>query len=181
MKFKYLFFLILTCNILHSQNTDNNLIFWNSSKKLTIDDFVIKNNSENEMSSQGAFIIDSTVKGFDVFNKNFNKKVRNYMVKSASWINPSKNIQFSLRYQQTLFDISEIYARKFRLDLKLKRKELLKGFKILEDLNQKAVTDLSNRKLLYDLETNFGQIEDKQIEWEKVISKELEELNEYTY
>jgi len=181
MNFKYIVLLFFTFSLLHSQTNDENLVLWNPSKKLTIDDFGIKITTENEQLSYGQFSIDSNIKGFDFFTKNFNKKVRNYFIKSASWINPIKDVEVSLKYQQTVFDIGEIYTRKFSKELKNNRKQILKGFQILEELNQKSVTEFSNRRLQYNNETNFGTIADKQIEWEKQIQKELEELKEYSY
>ena len=153
---------------------------WDSNRKLTLSDFSIKN-SEDEMLSYGQYVIDSNIKGFDFLVKDFNKKVRNYFIKSASWINPNFQVEKSLRYQQTLFDLSEIYAREFRKNLKNRRREIIKGFGILEELNQKATTDFSKRRLQYDNDTKYGTIEEKQIEWEKQILKELNEYKEFAY
>ena len=133
------------------------------------------------MLSYGQYVIDSNIKGFDFLVKDFNKKVRNYFIKSASWINPNFQVERSLRYQQTLFDLSEIYAREFRKNLKNRRREIIKGFGILEELNQKATTDFSKRRLQYDNDTKYGTIEEKQIEWEKQILKELNEYKEFAY
>lgn len=181
MNLRYIILFLLTFNIFHSQTNDDNLVLWNPNKKLTIDDFGIKTTKENGQISYGQFSIDSNIKGFDFLTKNFNKKVRNYFIKSASWIDTTKDVEISLKYQQTVFDISEIYAREFRKELKNKRKQIFKGFQILDELNQKSTTDFSNRRLQYDNETNYGTIADKQIEWEKQIQKELEESKEYSY
>lgn len=61
--------------------TDNeNLIFWSQTKKLTIDDFGIKKDDSSVMLSFGQFSIDYNIGGFSFLTKNFNKKVRNYMI-----------------------------------------------------------------------------------------------------
>lgn len=181
MNFKYILFFFFIFSLLHSQTSDDNIVLWNSDKKLTVDDFGIRITKEDDQMSYGQFSIDSNIKGFDFLTKNFNKKVRNYFIKSASWINTKKNVETSLKYQQTVFDLSEIYARKFRKELKNNRKKILKGFQILDELNQKAVTDFSNRRLQYNNETNYGTIKNKQIEWEKQIQNELEANKEYSY
>lgn len=181
MNLRYIIFFFLAFNLFHSQTNDDNLVFWSPTRKLTIDDFGIKTTKENQELSYGQISIDSNIKGFDFLTKNFNKKVRNYFIKSASWINITKDVEISLKYQQTAFDISEIYARAYRKELRNKRKQILKGFQILDELNQKFATDFSNRRLQYNNETNYGTIPDKQIEWEKQIQKELEELKEFSY
>lgn len=166
-------------SIAFSQNSNENNIFWSSSKKLTIDDFGIKTKNDETSPSFAQFSVDYQINGFDFMTKNFNKKVRNYLIKSASWIDTTTNISVSLRYQQTLFDLSEIYTRQFRKSLKENRKKIASGLQIVEDLNQKAMTDFANRRRIYDRETNFGIIQDKQIEWEMQIKKELDDLQNY--
>ena len=175
--------LIFSMNSLYSQNKidSENLILWSSSKKLTIDDFGIKKDDSNIMLSFGQFSIDYQIGGFSFMSKNFNKKVRNYMIKSASWINTKKNVLSSLLYQQTLFDLSEVYTRQFRKALKENKKKFISGNQLIEQLNQEVLTEFSNRRIIYDEETNYAINTEKQKEWEIQIQKELEELKEYAY
>jgi hypothetical protein len=90
------------------------------------------------------------------------------------------DVSISLRYQQTLFDICEIYTRQFRKALKENRKKIASGTQFIDGLNQKAMTDFTNRRVLYDKETKYGTINDKQRDWEQVIQKELADLNEFS-
>lgn len=167
-------------SFLYGQTTSNdNLVFWSSTRKLTIDDFGIKTKNKETIASFAQFSVDYKVTGLDFITKNFNKKVRNYLIKSASWIDATTDVSAPLRYQQTLFDLCEIYTRQFRKALKENRKKIAFGTQFVEGLNQKAMTDFSNRRVLYDKETNFGAISDKQIEWESQIQKELNNLNEF--
>lgn len=175
-----LIFLFLPFNCVFGQAVpDDNLVFWSSTRKLTVDDFEIKTKTGETGPSFAQFSIDYKVYGYDFMTKNFNKKVRNYLIKSASWIDSSTDVSISLRYQQTLFDISEIYTRQFRKSLKENRKKIASGTQFIEGLDQKAMTDFSNRRVGYDRETNFGRNLDKQIEWETQIQKELNELKEF--
>lgn len=91
----------------YGQNSHDNLQ-WSATYKLTLDDFSIKTRSNETTSSFAQFSVDYEVGGFDFLTKNFNKKVHNYMIKTASWIDTTTNINQSLLYQQTLFDICEI-------------------------------------------------------------------------
>lgn len=160
--------------------TNDNLVFWSSTKKLTIDDFGIKTRDQETNTSFAQFSLDYQVGGFDFMTKNFNKKVRNYLIKSASTIDTTEDVSISLRYQQTLFDICEIYTRQFRKALKENRKKIASGIQFVDGLNQKVMTDLANRRVLYDKETNYGTISEKQKEWEQMIQKELADLDEFS-
>lgn len=172
-------FTLLTMPLFAQSVSDSNLIFWSSTKKLTADDFGIKTQNQETNPSFAQFSVDYQVGGFDFMTKNFNRKVRNYLIKSASTLDTTSDVAASLRYQQTLFDICEIYTRHFRKALKENRKRIASGTHFIDELNQTAMTDFANRRVQYDSETNFGTIEEKQIEWENIIKKELNDLREF--
>jgi len=175
-----LFAFYLSANSAFAQ-TSIDYLQWSATNKLTVNDFSIKNNSFETISSYAQFSVDYQVNGFDFLTKNFNKKVRNYLIKTASWIDTSKNVNQSLNYEQTLFDICEIYTRQFRKALRENRKKIANGTQIAEELNHQIMTDFSKRKYDYDNETKFGKDLPKQKEWENQIQKELFELNDFDY
>lgn len=176
-----LFLLIfLLTNFVFGQNNPDNLQ-WSATHKLTLDDFSIKTKSLETTSSFAQFSVDYQVSGFDFLTKNFNKKVHNYIIKTASWIDTTVNVNQSLLYQQTLFDICEIYTRQFRKALRENRKKIANGTAIAKELNDKIMTDFSKRRIDYDRETKFGTDMTKQKEWEAQIQKELLELNDFAY
>jgi hypothetical protein len=156
-------------------------LLWNSSHKLTINDFGIKKNDSKSGLSFAQFSIDFSVNGFDFMTKNFNKKVKNEIIKSASWIDTTQFVELSLRYQQTLFDISEIYVRRFRKELRDNRKQIAKGLNIVQEINSKISSDFAKRRLEYDSETDSGANDEKQLFWEEQVKKELLELSEFEY
>jgi hypothetical protein len=180
MRINILLILFFILKVSFSQTNDNNIVLWTSSKKLTVDDFGIKTKDKETNPSFAQFSVDYRVNGFGFLAGNFNKKIRNYMIKSASWIDTTTNVAVSLRYQQTLFNICEIYTRHFRKELKENRKKIASGTQFIDGLNQKAMTDFSNRRIVYDKETHYGQIEVRQKEWEIRIQKELDELKEFS-
>jgi hypothetical protein len=175
----FILFSFTSINLLGQDMADANLVFWSASRKLNVADFGIKTKDRETNPSFAQFSVDFRVSGFDFMTKNFNKKVRNYLIKSASTIDTTSDVSASLRYQQTLFDMCEIYARQFRKALKENRKKIASGTQFIDGLNQKAMTDFANRRVLYDKETNFGTIVEKQIEWENLIKNELDDLNEF--
>ena len=152
---------------------------WSSTRKLTLNDFIIKTKDLQSSTSYGQYYMDFEVRGFDAFSKNFNKRVHNYFIRSASWIDTTSNVSTALRYQQTLFDICEIYTRQLRKGLKENRKKLLKGAQVANELNAAAMSSFSQRRLAYDSETGFGTISEKQTQWEEQVQKELAALQEY--
>ena len=115
--------LILTSTYSCGQN-NNNYLLWSATRKLTTNDFAIKTKQLETIPSFAQFSLDYQVNGFDFLTKNFNKKVHNYLIATASWIDTTSNVQQSLVYQQTLFDMCETYARRFRKALKDNRKKL---------------------------------------------------------
>jgi hypothetical protein len=164
-----------------AQSPGKDNLLWSETGKLTTDDFLIKSERHLNSLSAGQFSMSYQVNGFDFLTKNFNKKVRNYFIRSASWIDTTQNVQQSLVYQQTLFDLCEIYTRQFRKALRENRKQLSRGTKIVEELNDKSMSDFARRRVDYDLETKSGTDEVKQKEWETLIDKELAALADFAF
>ncbi|MBK9458994.1 MAG: hypothetical protein IPN94_06075 [Sphingobacteriales bacterium] len=161
---------------------DSNYIFWSKDRRLQQNDFQINVGNVSSSYSFAQYSIDYNVIGTFTFGvpKDYKKKIRNYFIKSASWLDTTNNVVTSLKYQQTLFDIAEIYVRRFRKSVYDNRKKITWGKIKMEELNSQVMTDFSKRRVQYDLATDFGEILDKQIEWENIISKELEELKDFS-
>lgn len=174
--------LLLFCAALFVAGQQNgDYLLWSASHKLTVDDFAIKTKQVETTPSFGQFTVDYQVNGFDFLTKNFNKRVHNYFIRSASWIDTTTAVQQSLVYQQTLFDLCEVYTRQFRKALRENRKKLLKGTGITEVLNKSFVSAFAQRRVDYDRETRFGTDAARQREWELRIQKELAELSDFAY
>ena len=161
-------------------STPDGYRIWDPERKLTVDDFQIKTRQLPNYSSFMQFTIDYKVTGFDFMTKNFNKRVTNAMIPSASWIDTSRDVARSLRYEQTLFDMAEVYTRQFRQQLKVNRKKLASGTQIAEELNAKVMSDFAKRRLQYDAETREASNESEQLRWEEMIKQELTALAEFS-
>ncbi len=160
---------------------NNNYLLWSAEYKLTVEDFSIKTKQLETTPSFAQFSLDYQVSGFDFLMKNFNKKVRNNFIRSASWIDTTIDFSQTLNYQQTLFDLCEIYARKFRKALKENKRKIAKGTAIIQQLNEQFISEFAQRRIYYDRKTKFGSDETKQKDWELQIQKELTELANYSY
>lgn len=175
------FFFLFSLHIIFGQTHPNdNYISWSPTRRLTINDFTIQTANLKTTPSFAQFSVDYQVNGFSFMTKNFNKKVHNYVIKSASWIDTTFDTEQSIKYQQTLWDICEIYTRRFRKDLKDNRRKILTGTEFIKELNAKIMSDFSNRRIEYDTETNSGSDIEKQQEWELRIQKELDELKVFS-
>ena len=161
-----------------AQNNDNYL-YWSASRKLMLNDFAIKTSDGKAGTSAAQYYFSYEVNSFDFMTKNFNKKVHNCIIRSASWIDTTYDVKTSLRYQQTLFDLAEVYARHFRKDLKDNRKKLLKGTDFIKDLNSKNMTDFAKRQIEYNDDTQFGTNRVMQERWEQQIQLELNQLKAF--
>jgi hypothetical protein len=183
MSIKKLFisFFFTCCIQMLSAQPGSDYLLWSAFRKLSVDDFGIKTKQAESTLSFAQFTLNYEVRGFSFLAKNFNKKVKNYFMPGASWIDTTTGVATSLRYQQTLFDLCEIYARQFRQALQQNRKKFLKGTDIADELNKQYMSAFSKRRIEYDRETSFGTKEARQAEWEAQIQQELQQLSDYAY
>lgn len=176
--------MLIFCSILSfvtlsaQEKASEDFLSWSATRKLTTDDFHIKKGSATS-SSFGQFSIGYSVKGFDFLNKNLNKRIFNHFIRTASWIDTTADLTIALKYQQTLFDISEVYARKFRQLLKANKKRMLMGLEFVHELESQIMSEFARRRLAYDEETKYATDAEKQKDWENQIQTELEQLKEF--
>lgn len=169
-------------NVFAQKQSDLDLLYWSEKQKITLDDFGIQTKDGAMGLSSAGFTLEYSIHGMSFMTKNFNKKVRHAMVRSASQINVDGDVDRYLNFQQTLFDITEIYVRKFRQALRENRKKLFIKTEIAEELKDQIIgIDLEYRKAAYINETNSGKNAEKQLEWEALIKKELNELSDFAY
>jgi len=156
---------------------------WNKNQKLTINDFKIKISDENSDAVYSQFMILHAIRGFDFMKKNLNRKIENIFLGTASWIDTTKvnKIEKQIEFQQMQFDISEIYARKFRKRVLQNKKKIKKGFNIISQINNNIITEFSLERLELVKETQGGRDEQKLLEWKEKIASELDDLNEFRF
>ena len=85
-----------------------------------------------------------------------------------------------VKYLQTLFDLSEINVRRLRKYVFENQRQISRGKIKIQDLFCNRTTELLASKNKYDAATNFGRDVDKQLEWEHLIAKELEDLKDFS-
>lgn len=177
MKNLYLYLLLITINVIYSQNTiEQDSIKWSREVKLEWKDFkgaVPFGDIGNKKAISSLEILAS---GIDFYEDSIPVfKIETYFYKKDSWaILKTDDV---LLHEQGHFDITEIYARKLRkhyLELnKQKVTDISKYSQVYEDINKEMDIIHFN----YDKEVNFIP-ENREI-WYKKIAKELDELEEY--
>ena len=162
--------------------TDSDYLAWSATRRITPADFRLQHKSSSGMQGSIAdFLLDVDGHVIDLLGKRGNAIIRNRMLRSASWLDTTaSSAPANIRYQQTLFDLHEIYTRKLRQQARASAKKmLLVGKPTLTDLMEGLMKELEQRKLQYTDDTNFGLLPDKQAAWEQTIRQELAALAAY--
>lgn len=165
----------------HSQLLSVDDFVWSSTQHLSPEDFQIKtDDSVNPIKS--TIIISWELKGFSVFNNNFNQNVVNKFVRSASVINDNlPGIIQLVDYQQMNFDLAEIYARKMRRDLFENKSKLWKGFAFADQILKEHLNEYYRVQVLMEMQSNFGNDEGALKYWKNLIQEELLKTQQYAY
>lgn len=178
LTFATLLFILGGVSLSFAQDEDR--VQWSATKRLTLADFRMVVPMAPSQYSYISLVTKYFVHGYDAFGGNLNKKVSNYMIPSASYIDTSVYAATSLMYEQTIFDLHEIYARKMRRALKQNRKKLFGSLDYIDQQHDVFAKEMAQARIKYDRETNFARNIDKQKEWEAQIKKELDAINEYS-
>lgn len=153
---------------------------WHEINKLTWADF--KANPDLE-SDAVALTASGITFGYSVKTSgdrivDFSTTVEAHFYPNKSWYIKDKRNPYILAHEQLHFDITELYARKFRdqiSNLKVNQNVKKQMNKLHTSINE-AVNETQRR---YDSQTNHSMNEEKQKEWEAFIEKELKSLEQF--
>ena len=184
---KYLL-ICLTCLILvysaFSQNEKSDLIQWNNKYNLSWSDF--KGNSKDTIYAKNThlqacavscielsykYLVSGNKIDFIIINQ-FNK------LKSFTCDTLSEEL---LQHEQCHFDLSEIYARKIRREVRDLQKKGINKIDNYINVFKVLKAELDSIDNQFDIDTFYGNVEDQQNLWQKKIKKELIELNTYSF
>ena len=182
-KYLSLFFLsALSVISVCAQDYDPDKLFWSNIQKLKVDDFGVQTTNDQSGNSSAVFEIEYSVKGFNFLRKNFNQKINHYLLKPSSHIRLDDNVDQYLRFQQTMFDLEELYVRQLRKAISENRRKLIFTTGVVDDLKTEIIDEkLKETQALYIKETNSGADIEKQKEWEEKITQELSDFYKYAY
>ena len=176
-----LLFSVLALGVI-GQTSNSNEKRWSSVDRLNESDFRMDIEGPKHNPCFAQFSINYSVNGFDFMTKNFNQKVDCVMFKSASWISADADEKPRLIYfQQVLFDISELYARKFRKTLLENRNKIAHGTQIVEELNQRVMKEFTEVRAEFEKESEGGLNQKIMETWMNRIATEITALDLYSY
>lgn len=172
-------FFILTFVLAEQSNTED-LVEWQHSVQLTWSDFKGQPQNRGDIVALTAAGIsfklsikerNNEVSGFDV-------EVFAHFYPNRSWVHKKKSSNHILAHEQLHFDITELYARKFRKEIstvKVSRS-------IKRDLNktyQRIVKEMNVMQNNYDRETKHSTDVEMQSAWDKKIDDALKVYSAY--
>lgn len=176
---KYLFNYFLICLLLApsallAQMTDDEVLEWNGSRRLTWADYKAVPNPESDAAAST-----TTYLGIDynITSTSFSYKIYSRFSKTRSW--GLHKTAYILSHEQGHFDIAEIFARKLHKKMSeytFNRKTYEKDLKKIYIDVTKEKEEMQNR---YDKETNHSINKEEQANWLKKIAAMLEEYADW--
>lgn len=171
---------IVLCLLFFMQNNDKVVISWRDNYRLTWHDFKAKpKHSVNAVATTASGItFGFSVRESDKHVISFTTEVNAHFYPEQSWYKPERANKHVLGHEQLHFDITELYARKFR-----KRISLLKTTNDVTS-RLRAIHKIINEELAayqnkYDTETDFSRNIPVQQQWEAFIKTELKTLDHF--
>ncbi|WP_405292775.1 DUF922 domain-containing protein [Algibacter sp. Ld11] len=108
----------------------------------------------------------------------FTTEVHAYFSTEKSWFHKEKASDYILEHEQLHFDLTELFARKFRKEItELKVSNQIKAE--LKALYKQHVTELGIMQRRYDEETDHSKNRDMQLKWQSYVKVELNKLSKY--
>jgi hypothetical protein len=155
---------------------DYETISWSSANLLTWDDFkgdAPSNPRAAAITASGITYRFSTSGTKDNLKVDF--KIDTYFYPTKSWYQPHLCDEVILGHEQLHFDISELFARKFKKRLNEQKFNHDNVKAKVKAVYREINIELDDFQNLYDTETNFSRDLDKQEEWKLKITKALQE------
>ncbi|MEX0845867.1 MAG: DUF922 domain-containing protein [Balneolaceae bacterium] len=156
--------------ISYSQEVDStqNFIFWSDDYRLIWTDF---EKLPQRYSEHTAFSVIGYICEFEMNDRHYKVNIRTYFDRNNSW---SKHwVPILLSHEQGHFDLAEIYARKFRLEILEAMKSGNISIKKFEQMSDAAMRRLEEAQLEYDKATNYSLDYRAQLKWNEHIKEEL--------
>ena len=172
-------FALILCSFLCAAQ-DQPVITWNESYKLSWSDF--KDNPDNidravAITASG-ITFGFSIKQTDTQVVSFTTDVLAHFYPEQSWYKVDETDAHVLGHEQLHFDITELFARKFRHRIsQLKTSNTISSeLKKLHNTIKKELTSMHDD---YDAETDFSRNVERQAKWEAQIAMELAKLSNY--
>lgn len=166
-----------TAGLYDTYNSDDYVI-WSEDRKLAWSDFRGAPEYGNDVISESLFKLPSRAGRENVFTQ---KEITAFAVfdKSKSWVKKELASDRALLFNQVMFDIYELYARRLKKEFheaKINIEDTEKEFRRINEENNRL---LKNELTKYQVITKLGDDETAIKEWSVKIKDRLNELKEY--
>ncbi len=183
------FLLLFSCKIFSQQivvhafienkkaSLKSDTIYYDFDKKLSWSDFQGKpdeNNPAGAITASG-FAFDSQM-NFDGKVINLTIGIFTFFTKSDSWKKPQINSEYHLEHEQHHFDITRLSTQNFLDDVNKAHFTKENYSTLLTSIFDKCYKENNELQEQYDLETHHSLDVQKQMEWNKKISEEIQKL-----
>jgi hypothetical protein len=174
--------LLFSCATVSIQNESsydpNDIVRWTDTTKLSWNDFTGIPPSNTTLGFEMIVLTPAKFQESTIFNS-ATAKVECYMVKNASWVEKSKAKKQFLTYNQIMFDICELSARKLRKIISETDFKVENPIGLLNSINNEQKKELAETLSRYRSETKLSVNTKKLMEWEEKITKELSVLEDF--
>lgn len=172
--------LILLTILLVGTSSNEETMMWHETTKLTWADFkaIPDPKSDAVALTASGITFGYSVKTSGERIVDFSTMVEAHFYPNKSWYLKEKGSTYILGHEQLHFDITELYARKFREQIT----KLQVNQNVREQMNRlhASINEAVNEtQKLYDVQTNHSMNKAMQKEWETTIQNELNKLEDY--
>ena len=178
----FLLFSIFFFNYAYSQSTFKNdsVICWQEGLQLSWKDFQGKPDTViTYLGTTATAVIAAPIRYRIIqLGNTISVHVKVEFLKNHSWVTDTTN-DIGLKHEQLHFDIAELYGRKIRKEVEAFNDQGIYDIDVVTKRVKQLVIEKNERNTLYDRKTGHGIVDFRQLEWQEVIEKELEELKEY--
>jgi hypothetical protein len=165
---------IILLGVCFSFTQDTGIIFWQQSTKLAWVDFI---GSPDAASPYKAFTESEIRTEVSAKNNEAHIRIKTFFIKNKSWV--KNKTEKLLAHEQLHFDITELWARKFRQKIQGKTFSIKSFQKELSDIQNSIYKESKDMQVVYDKDTQHSEVLAEQDRWEKKIKAEIESLKSF--
>ncbi len=158
-----------------SQDANEELLNWNTGKKLAWGDYKSKPDARSDAAASTATYLGIN---YSISGTSLSYKITCSFSKDRSW--GRYKTEYILSHEQGHFDITEIFARKLNQRIGAYRFDRNNYKTDLQKIYQNILDEKEQFQNQYDEETDFSRNKDKQAEWLIKIAKMLNDLKDYS-
>lgn len=177
---RILILLLISNSLLAQSNFENDsILLWNSKRKINLKDFTSENKTHDYKQAVAVIVPSLILFPLEIYeNEIYDVKIVAIMYKNKSWYNSIED--YVLLHEQGHFDITEIFARKFRKKMaEVKVSEIKIDVVFLTNLFNSNDIEHWDFQFQYESETQRGTNYKMQQIWNEKIKKMLEELKDF--